>query len=57
MPSREQLSSESEAWYAPELFDPNRVVNARMDGWGNYAGQFTQSSDIYAFGCLMVQVI
>ncbi|KAF9447716.1 kinase-like protein [Macrolepiota fuliginosa MF-IS2] len=47
---------EAEAWSAPELFDSGRIRNALIDGWRDYAGEYTYASDLFAIGCIAVLI-
>ncbi|KAF5362254.1 hypothetical protein D9756_002527 [Leucocoprinus leucothites] len=53
-PTRERLLSES--WLAPELFNPRVICDALIDRWRDYYGEFRAECDLFAFGCLIVQV-
>ena len=53
-PTKERLLLEP--WLAPELINPEVIYHAVIDGWRDYNGEFTKESDLFAFGCLAVQV-
>lgn len=53
-PTEERLLSEP--WLAPDLFNPEVIYHAVIDGWRGNNGEFTKESDLFAFGCLAVQV-